>query len=201
MYNGYDEEDFKEIPKTNNKNVIMRYIGNFYGHRTPEYFINALENLNNKGKLPSDILIEFVGNYDKEKKKLIEDNSVSNFISMREQVNHNEAIKLLMNCDALLLFIASSTSKGILTGKIFEYLRSGKLIMAMIPIDGNAAGLLIEQNQNNISTMEDIAAIENNFLDLYKSLKAKITVSTTVPENYSRENQTKNFIDFLVSRI
>ena len=201
MYNGYDEEDFKKIPKAENKELIIRYIGNFYGHRTPKYFIKALENLNNKGKLPRDILIEFVGNYDKENRKLIEDNSVSNFISIREQVDHKKAIKLLMNCDALLLFISSSTSKGILTGKIFEYLRSGKPIMAMVPIDGNAAGLLIEQDQNYISTMEDIAAIEKDFLDLYKSLKAKTIVSTSVSAIFSRENQTRDFINFLESRI
>ncbi len=71
MYNGWDEEDFNDVPvRKKTKKIIIRYIGNFYGHQTPKYFIEATENLKKKNELPEDIQIEFIGNYRSEIKDI-----------------------------------------------------------------------------------------------------------------------------------
>ena len=129
------------------------------------------------------------------------ENSVAKFLTVREQIEHNEALKLLMNCDAVLLFIASSTGKGILTGKIFEYLRSGKPILAMIPADGEAAEILKQGNHEHICAMEDASSIEANFLKIYQSVKDQEKVEKEIPKGFSRENQTRQFVEFLEQRL
>jgi glycosyltransferase involved in cell wall biosynthesis len=201
MYNGFDESDFTGVKKQSNDKITFRYLGNFYGMRTPKYFIQALENLEKRKELPTDIQFEFIGNYYPESRKFLSQNSASKIIRIRDQVEHEEALQLLVNSDAVMLFIASATGKGILTGKIFEYLRSNKPILAMIPPDGEAAGILSETNQNNICSSEDVTSIEKNFLEIYKNLKNAKTDNSEQISEYSREKQTKGLVEFLEAKI
>ncbi|MDO9576250.1 MAG: glycosyltransferase [Candidatus Cloacimonadales bacterium] len=201
MFNGFDEEDFENIEIKKSEKTVFSYIGNFYGYRTPEFFIKAMENLKKNGKLPNDLQIQFVGNYYPESRKYLTVNSVSKQITILDQVEHQEALRLLMSCDAVLLFIASSAGGGILTGKIFEYLRSGKPILAMIPADGEAALLLKENAQNFICAMEDVQSIEENLIKIYKAVKNQTKFDFRQPSELSRENQTREFVEFMDQRL
>ncbi|MFC1898213.1 glycosyltransferase [Candidatus Cloacimonadota bacterium] len=201
MYNGFDESDFENIEIKINNKIIFRYIGNFYGLRSPKYFIKALENLKKNDILPVDIQVEFIGNYYPESRKYLTENKVSDFISIRDQVDHKEALELLMNSDAVLLFITSLAGEGILTGKMFEYIRSGKPILAMIPKDGEAGYILKEMEQNNICAMEDVEAIEKSFLNVYNIVKNRAAFETKDPGKFSRENQTKQFVEFVEQKL
>jgi glycosyltransferase involved in cell wall biosynthesis len=183
-----------------NEKFIIKYIGNFYGYRTPKYFIDALELLNSRDQLPDDIIIEFTGNYYAETINYISNSEVSDMIKLNPQIEHKEAIKSLMNCDALLLFIASHKGKGVLTGKLFEYLRSGKEILAMVPPDGEAAEILIQNKQNLICNMEDVEMIAKNFLMLIETLKNK-KIKREYSNKFSRENQTIEFLNFVEERL
>ncbi|MCK4979205.1 MAG: glycosyltransferase, partial [Candidatus Delongbacteria bacterium] len=131
VYNGWDADDFSNFVIWKNEKLVIKYIGNFYGHRSSKYLIKALELLHSRDQLTDDILIEFTGNYYAETVDHIVNSKVAYLIRINSQIEHKEAIKSLMNCDALLLFIASHKGKGVLTGKLFEYLRSGKEIFAM----------------------------------------------------------------------
>ena len=202
MYNGWDEEDFSDVPvREMTKKVIIRYIGNFYGHQTPKYFIQALENLKEKSKLPDDILIQFIGNYYSESKNFLVSSSVMEYIEIIPQVNHKKSIELLMNCDGLLLFVATHKGKGVLTGKLFEYLRSGKEIIAMIPPDGEAAEILKHYNYRFITSMENTKEIEEQFIEFYKSIKTNKNINNKITAEFNRNNQTKEFISFVEGRL
>jgi len=200
MYNGWDEDDFSNFVLKRSEQKILRYIGNFYGHRTLKYFIQALEKLQSVGKLPKDVIFEFTGNYYTETLDLIKNSTVSHIIRVNPQVEHKEAINLLMNCDALLLFIASYKGEGVITGKLFEYLRSNKRVLAMVPPDGEAAKILRENDQKLICAMEDKNNIAKNLIELMQNPsfeKRKQQVSS----EYSREGQTIKFKEFVETKI
>ena len=58
-------------------------------------------------------------------------------------VNHKDAIKYMMESSVLLLIIPDHHSnKSIITGKLFEYLASGKPILCIGPPDGDAADII-----------------------------------------------------------
>lgn len=202
MYNGWDENDFQNVKKSKKtRKIVFRYIGNFYGHRTPKYFITALESLIRKNKMPNDVLIEFIGNYYIETINILQNSKALKLINIVPQVSHNQAIKYMVNSDALLLFIASPRGRGVLTGKLFEYLRSGKEILAMTPPEGEASAILRNLKHNYVSSMEDVDAIANNFLKIYKNIKSNKIKERRVPSQYTRENQTKEFLTFLEQRL
>ncbi len=200
IYNGWDTEDFSNFVIRKNEKLVIKYIGNFYGYRTPKYFIEALELLHSNNQLPDNIFIEFTGNYYAETIDYIANSKVAHLINVNSQIEHKEAIKSLMNCDALLLFIASHKGKGVLTGKLFEYLRSGKEILAMIPPDGEAAEVLRQNKHELICEMEDVKMIAKNFLMLVGVVKKKSN-DRKIQLEFSRENQTHEFLNFVENRL
>lgn len=200
IYNGWDEDDFSNFVINNFEKKLIKYIGNFYGHRTLKYFIQALELLQSQNQISNDFIVEFTGNYYAETIEFINNSQVSHLIKVHPQIEHQEAIASLMNCNALLLFIASYKGKGVLTGKLFEYLRSGKEILAMIPPNGEAADILKQNDHKLICAMEDVEKISENFLKLLQISKSK-NYSREISSEFSREDQTHKFIEFVEKRI
>ncbi|RLC48388.1 MAG: hypothetical protein DRI23_10455 [Candidatus Cloacimonadota bacterium] len=200
MYNGYDEEDFKEIPKINNKNVIMRYIGNFYGHQSPKYFITALELLANKGKLPQNIKFEFIGNYHHSILNILNKSSIADKIKIIHQVSHKEAIELMIDSDGLLIFVAQHRGKNVITGKLLEYLRCQKPVFAMIPLEGEAAKILKQAGHHFIVPMEDPKLIAERFSAFIMNLEY-VENEKIFTDHYSRDKQTKAFLKILEMKI
>ncbi len=200
MYNGYDEEDFKEIPKTNNKNIIIRYIGNFYGHQSPKYFITALELLANKGKLPQNIKFEFIGNYHHSILNILNKSSIADKIKIIHQVSHKEAIELMIDSDGLLIFVAQHRGKNVITGKLLEYLRCQKPVFAMIPLEGEAAKILKQAGHHFIVPMEDPKLIAERFSAFIMNLEY-VENEKIFTDHYSRDKQTKAFLKILEMKI
>lgn len=200
IYNGWDADDFSNFVIWKNEKLVIKYIGNFYGYRTPKYLLKALELLQSRGQITDDILIEFTGNYYSEIIDYIVNSKVAHMIKINSQIEHKDAIKSLMNCDALLLFIASHKGKGVLTGKLFEYLRSGKEILAMVPPEGEAAEILRHNKHDLICEMEDVEMIAKNFLKLIKILNKK-SKKRKINFEFSRENQTQEFLNYTEDRL
>ncbi len=200
VYNGWDADDFSNFVINKKKKITIKYIGNFYGHRNLKYFIKALELLHSQNKLPENIIIEFTGNYYSETIDHITRSKVSHIIKVNPQIEHNDAIKSLMNCDALLLYISSYKGNGVLTGKLFEYLRSGKEILAMVPPTGEAAEILKQNRHDLICEMENVEFIAKNFLKLMKILNES-SKERKINLEFSRENQTNKFLNFVEKSI
>lgn len=198
IFNGWDEDDFQKNILRNNKKIILRYIGNFYAHRTVKYFVEVVEKLGTK--LLEKIEIELVGNYYQETLELINQSPCRKVFKIRKQVNHPRAIELMKSSDILLLFIASKNGKGVLTGKIFEYIRSEKPILAMIPPDGEAATILRNLGHKHICAMEDTEKIKIMLLDLI-TLVENNSPKFNFEAAYNREHQTEKFVNFIEQRL
>jgi len=59
--------------------------------------------------------------------------------------SHEDALREQEEADILLLF-STAAHRNTITGKSFEYMRTGKPVLALIPEDGVQAGLLREAN-------------------------------------------------------
>jgi len=58
-------------------------------------------------------------------------------------------------------------NESIYTGKIFEYLRSGKPILAVVPTDGVAAELIRKTNSGIVVSNMDVDAIKEGIARLF----------------------------------
>ncbi len=205
MYNGYDEDDFNEVVKhTNNskpedKKIIYRYIGNFYGHQKVDFFIQALNELDKENLIPKNVVFEFYGNYYKNTIDSFNKLLNKDLVYLFNQVEHDKAIEKMLSTDYLLLFVSSINSQGVITGKLFEYLRSRKPILAMIPKAGEAEQILRSNGYNLITTMEDVSTIKALLISTFNGITNTLSTSTNI-EEYSREIQCTKFIEKITNK-
>ena len=144
IHNGYDEDDFTAINKIKNNAVVIRYIGTMTKSQYPSNFFESINELNlNKKKYQ----IELIGNIHPDIKYYIETKKYDNFIKIKPYIPHKEAIKKMCESRFLLLVIPNTQKNmGIVTGKLFEYIRSGSKILMIGPIDSDAAKIIHETN-------------------------------------------------------
>ena len=72
-----------------------------------------------------------------------------------------ESLALQRDSDALLLLIpdAGGRGKGVLSGKVFEYLAAERPILAAVPPDGEAAELIRGTGAGVVAAPGDVAAL------------------------------------------
>ena len=130
--NGFDEEDFSVSSTNKNNKFLLSYVGTI----TKDYPLDSIK----KSITNLNIKLEFTGKADHPTKHLL--NEIAGF---NNHVKHKESINLLLASDMLLLVIPKiANNKGILTGKIFEYLGARKPILCIGPTNGDAAKIIQE---------------------------------------------------------
>ncbi|NQV17873.1 MAG: glycosyltransferase [Armatimonadetes bacterium] len=196
--NGYDYEDFKHIKiLKHNKNFTLNYFGTIPSESSPIPILKAVNLLYEK-KI-NNIHLNFYGNVSDVVKIELKEYDENNLITFHSYFPHNEMLNLLVNSSILLLIINKvKNNKGILTGKIFEYIGSGVPILGIGPEDGEAAQILKETESGKMffyDKIEEITEfIEEKFND-WKNRKKRI-INKKV-ENYSRINLTKKLAEIL----
>lgn len=186
VYNGWDEEDFTALPvPAKPEGFTLAYFGNIYARRSLKHFYQAVRRLRSEQLLPSGTAIRLYGNFFRETLDEIDASGISDLIQTIPQLEHRDALAAMQNASVLLLAINSSSPRGTLTSKIFEYLRCGKPILAMVPAHYEAAELLRAHGQDYICAMESTLSIYN----CLKRMLAAETREYSVPQGLEREQQ------------
>ena len=204
--NGYDEEDFEaySMEKIASKYIIT-YNGTLYGKRSPKNFLIAIDRLiENKKIKQSELLIRFVGQIGKDAQEdmkffLSKYEDVIEFISY---LPHKESLKKLEDSSASLLIIeAGEGSEGIYTGKIFEYIRSGRDVIGIVP-SGVAKDLILQTNTGFCCHPEKIDEIEEviyKSYNIWKGTEEKLDINWEEVKKYNRENLTRELMSIIES--
>jgi hypothetical protein len=110
-----------------------------------------------------------------------------------------------MKQSAILLLAINKDSpnaKGILTGKFFEYLASGRPIFAIGPSDGDLAHIFEETDAGYISDYNDLSHIKKIILNLYeKYLCNDLTSNPKGIEKFTRKSLTAELASILNNMI
>ncbi|MEA4825939.1 MAG: glycosyltransferase [Clostridium sp.] len=203
--NGYDEEDFKDVMFSKIPKATFQIIHNgmLYMIRTPETFLKAIKNLVYKRKIDKN-KIKVIFSYTEYKEKwqnYLKDNNLESIVDFKDYMSHEESIKLSINSDLLLLIVGSGEkNKSVYTGKVFEYLRMGKPILALSPKGSVVENLLKETNSGENFEYDDITGIENYILKAYKKWENNSVSDFILNDNiakYEREYLTKRLAKIL----
>lgn len=162
LYNGYDEADFAELPaaQPDADYFSLAYFGNIYARRSLKQLYQAILELERELCTPRNLRIKLYGNFNTEVYQEAESSGIREKIGFLPQIPHRDALFEMQKADALILIVNSSSPAGTLTSKIFEYLRLGKKILALVPLRGEAAELLTACGNEYICPMESVSAIK-----------------------------------------
>jgi glycosyltransferase involved in cell wall biosynthesis len=198
--NGFDYEDIpKDKIQLDNKFSIL-HIGTLSRTRNAVAFWQALGQKAREDKnFAEDLEIKLVGNVDYEVISSIEKSGLTPFLNRISYLAHREAMTAQHQAQVLLLLINNSVnSKGILTGKFFEYLTANRPILLVGPVDGDAAKILRETAAGRIAGFEDSAGLRQQVDELYELYQqGRLTVSPGGTEKYSRRELTRKLAHIL----
>jgi glycosyltransferase involved in cell wall biosynthesis len=187
--NGYDEEDFAGIPATVPQVFTISYIGTLSDSYPVSGFMDAISQLSVSG---CTIRLQFAGVVSQDQKEIILSKSGNFETEFLSYVNHRDAIKLMMGSSLLLLIIPDHFSnKGIITGKLFEYLASSKPVLCLGPADGDAAEILLATSHGKCAAYGQTEAIFKIIKDYYNSSPDSFKEA---PREYSRSLLAKRLV-------
>ena len=198
--NGYDEADFKGVVKEKNPNeFIITYTGTMSDQYKPQIFFKALSKAIKQYSL-SGIQLRIIGKISQSILKQIQDEGLSDFLQYINIVPHNEIIKYQMNSDILLLVIPDMPgAKGIVTGKLFEYLATGNPILCIGPEDGDAATIIRKCHAGKTFNRKSEEDIKKYIYTIYKDAKKR--EKSNIPHRnilqYNRRKQAEKILKFI----
>ncbi|MCY6483572.1 hypothetical protein OW763_04295 [Clostridium aestuarii] len=204
--NGYDEKDFKDLNLDlayNNEKFSILYNGTLYGKRSPKKILESIDNLIETKKIDKNkIQIKFLGQIGNEHKGIVNyyKDKYPDIIKNQSYVPHEESLKELSRANSVLLIIDEGKgSEGIYTGKIFEYIRTGKPILGIVP-DGVAKELIYDTNTGYTAYPSKQDEIQKMIHSAYRDFINKsnfIKPDFDKIKQYSRENLTKKLVDII----
>lgn len=199
--NGYDEADLQPQPKeARDKKFSLIHIGLLNQHRNHEAFWVACAEL--KKEIPGfgdDLVVKLVGKADVSANESIARNGMDAQVEMIDYLPQAEAVQQQGRAQVLFLSINNTpNAKGVITGKIFEYLASGRPILCIGPEDGDAAHIVNEAHAGLVAGFEDKAKIKAHIAHFYTQYKAgTLEVQSTGIEAFSRKALTGKFAQLL----
>lgn len=135
----FDQSLYKNIKKTHDKFVI-RYLGAFYQHRTPQVIFELLTTILKKNpslidKISLELVISdyYTGLVSQKIKEEIKEKNLDKIITVKPPVSYQESLDLMTDSDCLIALDVDLADSPFLPSKIIDYAGS------KIPIIGIAS--------------------------------------------------------------
>jgi glycosyltransferase involved in cell wall biosynthesis len=151
--NGSDFDDFAGLPYRPGARFRITHAGSFFGQRDPRPFLTALARV-------EGVVARFVGDFRSSDREWAA--GIMDRIELVPYASHRRALELERDSEALLLLIpdAGGRGRGILSGKVFEYLAARRPILALVPPGGAAAELIVQTGAGVVVAPDDVDGIE-----------------------------------------
>jgi glycosyltransferase involved in cell wall biosynthesis len=158
--NGFDGLA-REPVNANREKFTILHLGSIPASRNPVGLWSAVNKLvNDYSDISSSLRIHLTGRIDQSVKNSISEYGLSEYVKYDPFVPHDQTPALMTSSSLLLLLINDTpNAKGILTNKFFEYLSSGRPILTIGPVDGDAAEILRQCNAGFVFEHKDIQEI------------------------------------------
>lgn len=206
--NGFDESDSQkttysntQTPKNSNTAAFtLSYIGVLEQLRNPENLWKALNELIHQNPdFAENFVLKFAGRVDDKILADIEHSTLKNHILNLGYLSHDKAIEEMQTSDILLITnFPNESSKGIIPGKIFEYLATGKQIISFGPDEADVSRILTETDAGKHFSYNDSDTIKDFILEKFMLWKnGNLVENTKNIEQFSRRNLTGKLAEIL----
>jgi glycosyltransferase involved in cell wall biosynthesis len=164
----FDEELYTANDSGAHERIQMAYIGDFYGVRSPEPLLKALEIA--EGLYP-DLAVKLeivcIGNAEQRYVELIKtyQGKLRTPISRKPQVSYFESLRIMSSMGMLVMIDAPSDENIFLSSKLIDYLGAKRPILGITSENGTAAAIL-QRYQYPVADPREPERIAKALLDM-----------------------------------
>jgi glycosyltransferase involved in cell wall biosynthesis len=162
--NGCDFDDFAGLEYRRGDRFRITHAGSFFGKRDPRPFLRALA-----ASGLADVTVRFLGDFRPGDREFMESLGLADRVELVPHVPRRDSLRLQRESDVLLLLIpeAGGRGRGVLSGKVFEYIAAERPVLALVPPDGAAAELIRDTGVGVVAAPEDVDAIRDALVELH----------------------------------
>jgi len=180
--NGYDPEDFTGLTPIVPERFTITYVGTLSPSYNIVAFAESLSSLHKSGK---DFVVRFTGMVSDQQKRLLLEKLPKEKLIFNDYCDHSKAVKEMLGASLLMLLIPEhKSSRVILTGKLFEYIATGKPVLCIGPVDGDAADIVNELHNGKAVDYNASDAI-TGFINA--GMNDSLPAREYLPESFSRK--------------
>lgn len=198
--NGYDPQDFAHLRyQPLSPELRIAYCGWVIPkRRDPLPFLTGVADLLERYP-DTRVSVDFYGPHSGEVAAAIESLGLDRHVTQHGKVTHAESLQIQANSDALLLLLWNDPGeRGVLSGKVFEYIGAARPIF-MTGLEDSAAGDLIRENGlGTVSNDPQVIADALYALAEQKRQTGRVDAPASPDlERFTRDAQSRNFLDAL----
>ncbi|WP_294243146.1 glycosyl transferase family 1 [uncultured Chryseobacterium sp.] len=200
--NGFDETipAVDSTAQNRNPKFTLSYIGVLEQLRNPEVLWTALDELiRTNADFAENFVLKFAGRVDDKIMESIKHSSLKNHMVDLGYLSHDRAVEEMRDSTLLLITnFPNDSSRGIIPGKIFEYLATGKQIISFGPRDADVATILNETKAGKHFSYQDTGKITGFILERFEIWKnGTLTENKGSIERFSRKSLTAKLAEIL----
>ena len=190
--NGFDSELNTESKL--DEIFSISHIGSLLSGRNPELLWKVLAEISKENEnFRRDFKLKLYGAVSDDVVQSIKNAGLENELIFGGYISHKEAIAVQKKSQLLLLIeIDSEETKGIIAGKLFEYLASKRPILAIGPRAWDVAKIIEETHSGKSFLYNQEVALKEYILNSYQRYREnKLLSDSKNIEDYHRKNLTK----------
>ncbi len=198
--NGFDPADFEKTVTERDREFSICHIGSMNKDRNPQVLWQALSSLKKENPLFAEQLkIKLIGQVDFSILEAIHQHGLEENLERLNFMPHAEVVEHMKKAQLLLLPINNTpNAMGILPGKLYEYLGAKRPVMAVGPLDSDAAKVLHLTHAGTMNGYEDLEGLRNNLTRYFKQYQqGKLEVDGEGINQFSRQSLAETYAGLL----
>ena len=168
--NGFDDADFAQAETAKlDAEFSIAHIGSMNKDRNPEVFWQAVQAaMVAEPAVQQKLKIRLIGPTDFSVRESVQKYGLEANTEFIDFVPHSEAVLYQQQSQVLLLLINNSpNARTIIPGKLYEYLGSGRPLLAIGPKDSDSAKVVELTKGGALHNYEDVEGLKNSILDFF----------------------------------
>lgn len=199
--NGYDTEAVPHQKK--DTYFSLAHIGSMLSERNPVMlWQNLAELLKEIPGFSEHLKIHLIGTVSNDVLQTIKSFDLWEYVNLVGYVSHQDALVWQRKSQVLLLVeINSKETISIIPGKLFEYMASGRPILAIGPRGSDFSDIVKQTNTGTFFDYSQKDELKSHIISLYnKYLSGSLDVKAVDVEKYSRKKLTAQLVEVLKNK-
>ncbi|NQW35815.1 MAG: glycosyltransferase family 4 protein [Flavobacteriales bacterium] len=178
----------------------ITHIGLLNADRNHAIFWQVLRELIDENTaFKESVRVKLIGKVSVEVTQSVATYNLESYVDFIDYVSHDKVAKLQQSAQVLFLPVNNVPSaKGIITGKIFEYLLAKRPILAIAPVNGDLAKIITKTNAGKLVGFEDKKKLKSVLVTYFEAYQKGALVSDVKGlEDYHAKNITKKIAELI----